>query len=117
MVGGQFLADRHNGRGRPPRSGLLGGPRRLAACSVSPAEQAALDLLSCQLRALEQAVVDAAPATPSRPNPLAPIRVGDYWIVAVDAERCLLPLIRSGQAARHCVHVRPSRKGSGERLA
>ena len=35
-----------------------------------------------------------------RPNPLAPIRVGDYWIVAVDAKRCLLLLIRSGHAAR-----------------
>ena len=41
-----------------------------------------------------------------RPNPLAPIRVADYWIAAVDAKRCLLLLIRSGRAARLCKRVR-----------
>jgi hypothetical protein len=42
---------------------------------------------------------------PFRPNPLAPIRVRDYWIVAVDGERCLLLSIRSGHAARLCKRV------------
>jgi hypothetical protein len=106
--GGRPVPSGSSQRSRPTTTPLQGrgGSRRLAVCSVSPTEQAALDLPSCQLRALEQAVVDAAPV-PFRPNPLAPIRVGDYWIVAVD-ERCLLLLIRSGQAAGLCKRVGPA---------
>jgi hypothetical protein len=40
-----------------------------------------------------------------RPNPLAPIRVGDRRIVAVDAERWFLLSSRSGQPARLCKRV------------
>jgi hypothetical protein len=40
---------------------------------------------------------------PFRPHPLAPIPVGgDYWVVTLHAEACLLLLIRSGRAARLC---------------
>jgi hypothetical protein len=86
--GGRPVPSGSSQRSRPTTTPLRGrgGSRRLAVCSVSPTEQAALDLLSCQLRALEQAVVDAAPV-PFRPNPLAPIRVGDYWIAAALCKR------------------------------
>jgi hypothetical protein len=43
--------------------------------------------------------------------PLAPIRAGDRWLVAVDPERRLLLLIRSCQSARLCKCVTVRRTG------
>ena len=66
MVGGQSQRIVTTIEAHHPAPGPRGGSRCLAACSVSPTEQAAVDLLSCQLRRLSKRL------STRRPLPLPP---------------------------------------------
>jgi hypothetical protein len=107
---GGWAASGSSQQSRPtiPLRGSRGAFRRLAACSVSTTEQAALDLLSCQLRALERAVVDAGPATlPPKSacaDPCRPAAASGRWTAS--AAFCFQS--RSGHAARLCKRLNPA---------
>jgi len=83
----------------------------------APTEQPALDLLSCQFRALEQTVVDAAPATP--PGQIRLHRSASAITGLCDGRRALPPAVAaigpggalvqtraSGRADRNCQSTR-----------
>ena len=61
----------------------------------------------------KDALAPPAPGFCFRPNPLAPLPCRGCWIVAANAECCLLLLIRSGQPARLCNRVKARVGGAG----